>query len=753
MPRTAHLHPFLIASILGEAMFVRIGRFCVRHHRLVLLASALVFVVGVGLGGQVFGHLKESNGSSRSESVRGFQLLDDNSQQGPGLVAVVDGVAVDDPATRGAVLAAARTVSQVDGITGVVSAYDKPDPRLRSADGRASLMLISTVKTTDMMRSNQELAGVRAALAGAVPGATVTVGGELAVMHEQMTAAQHDLVRGELLALPILLLALLLVFRGLRAAVLPILASLVTVAGALLLLLSVSGAVDLAGYAVDVVALFGLALSVDYSLLMVTRFREERGAGRGVEDAVVRTVAAAGRTISFSALTVIAALAGLFVFADPTFTSLAIGGIATTALALLAGLFLIPALLAGWGRKIRPQTPVRTPSGVFGRLARWVQRRPIAVVSVCTLGLLVLATPFLSVNYGQGDPRLLPRAFDSRVVADILTARFPGKQADPIRVVARRPADDPAVIAYAATLRALPGAAAVTIDSSAGPGLSVTDVVPVGATQGDAAQRVVRTLRAERPSYPTLVTGRAAFLMDFKANIVHRLPWALGLIAMATFTLLFLMTGSVLVPVKALVMNTLSLGATFGALVFVFQDGHFSGLLGFDAFGAIEVWAPVVVFVFAFGLSMDYEVFLLSRIKERYDETGDSDSAVASGLQASGRVITSAAALVMIVFLGFALGQDLGIKQMGLALAVAVAVDATIVRCLLVPATMTLLGDLNWWAPPLLRRVHDRFGLHEGPGSATGADRSPGGDDGWSGRPGLEIGPPPPASVPAGQVG
>jgi RND superfamily putative drug exporter len=233
---------------------------------------------------------------------------------------------------------------------------------------------------------------------------------------------------------------------------------------------------------------------------------------------------------------------------------------------------------------------------------------------------------------------------------------------------------------------------------------------------------LVTELRADRPTYRTYVSGSAAFLMDFKHTIATRLPWALAVIGTATFILLFLMTGSVLVPIKALVMNVLSLGATFGALVWIFQDGHLSGLLGFDAFGAIEVWVPVVVFVFAFGLSMDYEVFLLSRIKEAYDKTGDSDSAVAVGLQRSGRIITSAAGLVMIVFLGFALGQNLGIKQMGLALAIAVAVDATLIRCVLVPATMTLLGNANWWAPAPLRRLHNRFGLAEGT-SAIEVDR------------------------------
>jgi len=225
----------------------------------------------------------------------------------------------------------------------------------------------------------------------------------------------------------------------------------------------------------------------------------------------------------------------------------------------------------------------------------------------------------------------------------------------------------------------------------------------------------VQALRADRPGFRTWVTGSAASLVDFRSEITQRLPYALGLIALATFALLFLMTGSVLIPLKALIMNTLSLGAVFGALVWIFQDGHLSHLLGFHAFGAIEMWVPVVVFVFAFGLSMDYEVFLLSRIKEAHDESGDTDSAVANGLQRSGRIITSAAFLVMIVFLGFAAGQTLGIKEFGLALAIAVAVDATLVRCILVPATMTLLGGANWWAPAPLRRLHRRFGLHETP--------------------------------------
>jgi putative drug exporter of the RND superfamily len=699
-------------------MFSSVGRFCVRRRRFVLAGALLLFVAGIVVGSGVFMHLKESNGSSASESVQGASLLDDASGHGPGMVAVVDGPRVGNAAVRAAVLRAAVRVADVDGVTGVTTAYDSPDPMLRSADGRASLIVISTAKTGDMMRMHQEVADVRGVLAGSVPGATVKVGGELAVMRDTAVTSQSDLFRGELIALPVLLLALLLVFRGLRAALLPVLGALVTVAGALLLLLAVTGVLDVSGYAVDVVALFGLALSVDYSLLMVNRFREERGAGHGAADAVVRSVEAAGRTITYSALTVMASLGGLFAFGDPTFSSLAVGGIATTLIALLAGLFLIPALLAVWGPKIRPAAGTDTDEGAFGRLARWVQRRPVAVAAACAVGLVAVAVPFLSVNYGSGDPRLLPRSFESRAVADTLLARFPGMQAEPVMVVAQRPAGDPAVRAYAEKIRSFPRVTNVSVEGTRGTNLSVINVVPDGATQSAAAQDVVRALRGHRPAFRTWVTGSAAFLIDFKTQIIHRLPYALALIALATFVLLFLMTGSVIVPLKALLMNALSLGATFGALVWVFQQGHLSGLLGFESFGAIEAWVPVVVFVFAFGLSMDYEVFLLSRIKERYDQAGDSDAAVAGGLQRSGRIITSAALLVMIVFLGFALGQNLGIKQMGLALAVAVAVDATVVRCLLVPATMTLLGDKNWWAPGPLRRLHDRYGLREAPGAA-----------------------------------
>ncbi len=698
-------------------MLTALGDWSFRRRRWVLVGWALLFAVGIVIGSQVLNQLKDSAGGDGSEALKGYQLLKDATPHGPGAIALISGPALTDPTTRTAVLEAKARVAQLPNVTDVMTAYDRDEPNLRSVDGHASLMLITVTKPKggDPMAMHRSVGDIRRVLHGSVPGASVKVGGDLAFGRDVMNQTSTDLLMGEAVALPLLLIALGLVFRSVRLALIPLAGALVTVAGAMLLLLAATNVMDVGSYAIDVVTLFGLALAVDYSLLMTNRFRERRAAGSDSRQATVETTAAAGRTITFSALTVIASLSGLFVFGDPTFTSLAIGGIATVLIALTASLTLVPALLAVSARHISAMRAQAAGRGFFGRLAHRVQRQPV-LVAVATTGVLVaLAVPFLGVTLSDGDPRVLPSSAESRQVADELAGTFPGKQADPVLVAGAVSASDPDVARYAEQIKHLPGVAAVSVASGLRGDVSAIEVVPEGSVQGQVAQQLVAHLRADRPEYPSYVTGQAAGLIDFKAHIRSRLPYAIGLIALATFVLLFLMTGSVLVPVKALIMNAVSLGATFGALVWIFQDGHLSGLLGFQAYGAIEVWVPIVVFVFSFGLSMDYEVFLLGRIKESYDESGDSDHAVANGLQRSGRIITSAAALVLIVFLGFAAGKSLGIKEMGLALAIAVVVDTTLVRCLLVPATMTLLGDRNWWAPAPLRRLHDRYGLHEAP--------------------------------------
>jgi RND superfamily putative drug exporter len=702
------------AEIGRSVVFASIGRFCFRHRRAVALAWVVALLVGFGVGGQVFNRLIADQGSSSAESVRGYRLLTDSAPYGSRILALVDGAPVDDPAVGAAVTRAAQATRELPDVARVVDVYTTPLPELAATDGRASLVSVDLGKKLSKTAETRVVAAVERELGtipAAVPGSTVRFGGNLLLNREVNEQVQRDTQFGEYVALPITLIVMIVIFGGFVAAGIPFLGAMASVAGALLSLLGFSYLVDLDSNVVPVTTVLGLGLSIDYALLMVSRYREERGAGRSAADAIERTSATAGRTITFSALTVATSLSGLFLFDSSIFRAIGAAGVSVVVIALVAGLTLVPALLGLFGRRIRVPSEPLSDDGFFARLAEGVQRRRW-LVGLGIAGLLLLtAAPFLGARFENGGANLLPASFQSRQVAEVVTARFPGSGTDPVTVVAR--ADAAGLAAYAAKVATRPGVATVHPPEQRGPGISVVEVVPVGTSQGPAAQRLVGELRAVGADVPTYVTGNAAFLVDFKHEIATRMPAAIAVIAVVTFVLLFAMTGSVLVPIKALVMNVLSLGASFGALVLVFQQGHLSGLLGFDSPGALETWVPVIVFAFAFGLSMDYEVFLLSRIKELYDAGVPNDRAVVLGLQRSGRIITSAALLVVIVFAGFGAGQMLGIKQMGLALALAVFVDATLVRCLLVPATMTLLGDRNWWAPAPLRRLHDRFGIRE----------------------------------------
>ena len=676
----------------------------------------LLIVAGFGLSGLVFERLVPTQGGASSESVRGFELLGDVSPYGGQVVAVVDGVTPDDPALA----PVAADLQRLGGVGRVRWPGSTASSDLVATDRAAVAFVIDLDNdVADEDAAVDEIESVLRLLQRDGVG-RVLVGGDLLVFQEVNEQIQRDITTAELIALPITLVVLVLVFGGLLPAALPIIGALASIAGAFVCLLAVSTFLDLDPNVVPVTTFLGLGLAVDYSLLMVSRFREERGAGRTVAGAVARTTQTAGRTILFSGLTVATALSGLFLFAEPIFHGIAAAGVAVVLVAMLAALTLVTALLAAFGHRIKAPTRPLPDDGRFARLASRVQRRPWPIAVLVAAGLLLAGTPILGATFANGGPELLPESFQSRQVDDILTDRFPGQGSDPVIVVSRAPA---AQVQTWATdvLGALPEGTvlAATPPVEVADGVSMLNVVPEGTSQGDTAKALVQALRADPPPGESYVTGQAAFLVDFQNSIISRAPWAFLLVALATLVLLFLMTGSVVVPVKALVMNTVSLGATFGALVWIFADGHLEWLLRFEASGAIETWVPVLVFAFAFGLSMDYEVFLLARIKEAHDGlpagTGRerNNAAVRLGLQRSGRIITSAALLVVIVFLGFTTAQMLGLKQLGVALALAVAVDATIVRCLLVPATMTLLGGANWWAPGPLRRLHARFGLRE----------------------------------------
>jgi putative drug exporter of the RND superfamily len=702
----------------GKGVLAGLGGVAYRHRRLMVVVWVAVLVAGIAIGGSVFGKLTtDTGGNSHSESQRAYALMRGLPQgNGPSVdMAAYVPASPSDPTVRSATVRAVDAVKAMPGIKAVLTPADSPN--LAAPDGSGFLVAVDVDSRLGGDAWDAAQANAAARLERIAPG---TVAGSDDLTGQEMDAtAQSDLERAELIALPLILLILLIAYRSVRLAVLPIVVALVSISGSLLVLLGFASMTKVSIFAVNVVTMLGLGLAVDYSLLAISRFREERARGLDVPGAVERTVARAGRTIVFSGLTVTVSLAGLLFLAGGL-RSVAYGGIGVVLVAMAAAVTLVPALLSIWGRKIRPASArtVADGHGVFFRLARVMQRRAAIVVPVLVVGLAVLAVPFLQARTQDTDARYLPRSSENRQFFEAVHAHLPALTSDPIEVVAVRRAGEPrsAYAAYVHQLAGLPGVVRADVGGIDARIVEI-DVVPRAVPEASGSFELVNTIRAMHEPFSTLVTGRAADTVDAKHELASRVPVVLGFVALATFVLLFLFTGSVVVPVKALVMNVLSLGASFGALVWVFQDGHLSGVLGFDPTGSVWFVLPLLVFTFAFGLSMDYEVFLLGRIKEAYDRTGDNDLAVATGLQRTGGVVSLAALLMVAVFAGFAAGEMLAVKQLGVGLALAVALDATVIRMLLVPATMKLMGRWNWWAPAPLRRLHARIGFDEAPAS------------------------------------
>jgi putative drug exporter of the RND superfamily len=697
-------------------MLRRLARFSLGHRRLVAAAWAVLFVVGIAIGSGVFDRLDPDVGDVEgTESALAQARLHALDPGGESIAALADGVDPHDPRVAAGIRATAERLRAIPGVAQVADPVTGP-PELLARDGRAALVAVEFADGLDGDRFDRALEAAEAELRG-LDAPHVLVGGGPLQDQEFEDQVASDLARAELLSMPVVLVLLLVVFGGIVAAGLPVLIALTGVAGTLLALFGISAVTDVSVYSVNVVTMLGLGLAVDYALLLVSRFREER-AIRDLPAAVEEAVATAGRTVVFSGLTVAASLAGLLVFADPFLRSMAYGGGAVVLIDMLAAVTLLPALLGLWGARVRPRARnAGARGGLFAAISRLVQRRAVLIVVVVAVPLAVAATPFLHAHYQQPDARFLPAGAESRRLYETLEARFdPAVWVEPVVMVAEA-GTDPAglarVAAFGDRVAGLDGVRAVGEPRPLAEGVTVVEVLPQGGGTDPAASRLVAEIRALPAPFPVQVTGDAAELADYQATIAERLPLAAGLVVLATFVLLFLFTGSVVVPVKAIVMNVLSLGASFGALVWVFQEGHLAWLLGAEGTGALDPTVPVLTFAITFGLSMDYEVFLLSRIKEAWDETGDNDLAVALGLQRTGRIVTSAAALLVIVFAGFMAAGMLTIKQIGLGTVLAVLLDATVVRMLLVPATMKLMGRWNWWAPAPLRRLHRRVGLGE----------------------------------------
>jgi putative drug exporter of the RND superfamily len=760
-------------------VFERLGRAVGRRPRLTVAVWVVLTTLGFALavvgvhGESLFDRLTTGEPVvPGSQSERGTQILTAQDETGETVSLLVSGADPADPAVAEAMAPAHEDLAAIPGVESVVDPFVLPGgvetdaaQSLVAADGDGFVLSVTLdpgldedAQATAAADVVERLEAVPDDLADAAPGATALVSSNDLIVEAITSQVEKDLTTGELIALPIALLVMVLVFGGFLAAAMPMAGAIASIGAGLGVLLGLSYALTIDASIVNVVTLLGLGLSIDYGLLIVSRFREElhaltdrpdtaeapgspqaptgrtsretsRRARRGdaqVTAAVVRTMATAGRTVAFSALTVAISIAGLMVFEPDILRAIGAAGLAIILIAVATAMTLVPALLALAGhRLVKPGVLSRVPGlravlartadvqsdeGFFSRLTGRVQRHPMWVMLATVAVLVVLALPVLGLQMRNSGIELLPESSPQREFVDELSAQFPAAAAPDIRVVTDSTTAD--AQAWADEVAGLDGVERVDPAAPVGEDHALIGVhVEADDAGGPEAVAVVDELRAQDPGITYYVTGQAAGQIDFRAALADRVWWAVGIVVIATFVLLFLMTGSVLVPVKALLTNALSLAASLGVLVWVFQEGHLEGVLDFSSAGGIETYVVALVIAFAFGLAMDYEVFLLSRIKELHDAGLSNDEAVRLGLQRSGRIITSAAAIIIVVFAGFVFGDLLVIKEVGFALAVAIFIDATIVRILLVPATMTLLGSANWWAPKHLKWLYERFSI------------------------------------------
>ena len=750
-------HSAPVLTRLGRSITLHPWRYVVAW--VLVVAGALLPALGV-VGDGLFPRLTSGQASVPGPARTGADLLERAAPSGPTVFLQLDDVDPAAPVVQRALGAALADVSALPDVASVAAPL-LPGPgvpelppgvaqSLTARDGTAVLLTATLDADLEGDAADAARERVEARLeqvADQVPGSRGRVASPAGLDEVFSDLVERDLRTGEAIALPASLLVMVVVFGGLLAAGVPLVGALASIAGGLGALTAFTHVTDVDASVVNVVTVLGLGLCIDYGLLVVSRYREELraragggeagggeavGAGavdvatdrvdRAVRDAaVVATVAGAGRTVVFSAVTIAVSLSGLLLFRADVLRSMGLAAASVVALALAVAITLVPALLVVSGARLtRPGLATRVPGlraaarrlgdvapaeGFFSALARRVQRRPGLALAAVVVVLGVLAAPATQIDLRSDGIELLPVDNPSRVFFTDLDSRFPAAASPAVTVVAQT--DPQRAAGYAAELADLAG-------------LSVGEPTPVAeglstiAVRADDADSAVAAVRGVDAAFPVHATGQAAATADFRDELAQRAPWAIALVALATVVLLFLMTGSLLVPATALVANALSLGAALGVLTLVFQDGWLEGLLGFTSNGGVESFAAPLTLAFGFGLAMDYEVFLLARVLDARRAGLTTDAAVVAGLQGSGRIITSAAAIIVIVFAGFVGGSLLAIKEVGLGLAVAVAIDASLVRMVAVPAVMTLLGEANWWAPAPLRALHERFGISEG---------------------------------------
>ena len=691
----------------------------------VVIAALLLLVIGGVVGGAVAGKLSSGGfDDPGSQTARADQRVLDATGVAPDssmILLVHAGSDVTAGPGRDLVARVAADLRASEGVAQVVDPVSTPIPQLVSTDGRSAYMVAAI---RGQRPANEDAAAAIASrLQARYP--QVTAGGYLVAFRQVSDQVGKDLARAELLAGPILFIILMVVLRGVIVALLPLAVGVLSILTTFIALRAINAELSLSIFALNLVTGLGLGLAIDYGLLIVNRYREEAIDHGYSREALRRTLGSAGRTVLFSSLTVAAAAAALTIFPEKFLYSMGVGGVVVTLVSAVVALTVLPALLAVLGRRIERLSwfsleravAQRDRRGGWYRLSRWVMRRPVAVVVVTGALMLALGSPFLRIAFTSVDAGVLPTSASARQVDDALRSGFGGDTSQPVHAVITASTTDATataqVNAFAQRLATLPGVRAVQPPQKLPADTWRVDVIPTQATLSGTTQTLVHDMRdvAASQPFPVLVGGNTAQFIDLQDSLRSHLPAALLIVVLVTLVVLWVMTGSVVLPVKAVVMNVLTLSAAFGLLVLIFQDGRLTGLLSYQSQGALESTQPILLFAIAFGLSTDYGVFLLTRIKEGHDAGLPTTEAVALGLERTGRIVTAAAILLAIAIGAFASSSIVFIKELGLGTAAAVLVDASVVRAFLVPALMKLLGDWNWWSPRPLRALHRRLGL------------------------------------------
>lgn len=708
------------------------------HRRRVLWLTVLVALVAGASSATLFDKLKAGgfDAPDSDAAVAADTLRDEFGQGQSNLVLLVDTPgSVDEETTASEATELVEELSGQPHVKGVTSYWTAGQPeQLRSAEGDKGLIL-ATVAGDDT-QVDKRVADLAAEYDGQRDTLGVTMGGYAMLQHEIAEQSVHDAAVGEAIAFPLAMVALVLVFGSVIAAAIPLAVALATLLTTLGVMWVVATVTDLSVIAVNVVTLLGLGLAIDYSLLIVSRFREEMAMRDDIATSLRNTVRSSGKTVAFSAITVAIAMSSMLWFPPVALRSMAYAGIIVALLSAVTSLTVLPALLAVAGRRVvrrrfgRGNKQRAAEDGFWHRLAHFVMRSPVPVATAVIAFLLLLGAPALGMKLSAPDARAMSTDASARQVADTIRSDFESGEQNALSVAMPQAPDG--LGDYASRLSALDHVARV--DGPGGSYVGGSQAAPAGPAydrfrSGDGAyltvvptsgdpdhlDDLVVNVRDETAPATAYVGGPAAISHDLNQSLIDRLPLAGGALAISVIVLLFLLTGSVLLPFLAAVLSTLSLTATFGALVWIFQDGNLSDLLGgFTVTGSLVSTVPIMLFAVAFGLAMDYQVFLLARIKEEYERTGDRIGSVALGLEKVGRIVTAAAVLISLVFLGFLPSDISFMKAFGVGLPLAVLVDATLVRGALLPAAMRLTGRATWWAPAPLRRLHARFGLHEG---------------------------------------